>query len=149
MSSTGVCISTLLFSFRIYIKYLSFNLIFILRLFRIETQTLRQRQQHLDKTQFAHSSLFICIGFALRIYLWPSLAKVLQVLIHSPLGVTRFLHTIYSASQKPCFYFLKHIHVVVICFFVSMVQLNNETNHNLHIDQAQCCLVKYVVNKKW
>jgi hypothetical protein len=36
-SSTRVCISTLLFSFRIYIKNLSFNLVFILRLFRIET----------------------------------------------------------------------------------------------------------------
>jgi hypothetical protein len=29
--------------------------------------------------------LIICIGFALRIYLWPSLAKVLEVLIHPPL----------------------------------------------------------------
>jgi hypothetical protein len=36
--------------------------------------------------------LIICIGFALGIYLWPSLAKVLEVLIHPLLGVTRFLH---------------------------------------------------------
>jgi hypothetical protein len=36
-SSTRVCISTLIFSFLIYIKHLSFNLVFILRLFRIET----------------------------------------------------------------------------------------------------------------
>jgi hypothetical protein len=36
-SSTRVCISTLLFTFRIYIKYLSFNLVFLVRLFRIET----------------------------------------------------------------------------------------------------------------
>jgi hypothetical protein len=36
-SSTRVCISTLLFSFRIYINHLCFNLVFILRLFRIET----------------------------------------------------------------------------------------------------------------
>jgi hypothetical protein len=36
VSSTRVCISTLLFNFRIYIKHLSFNLVFILRLFRIE-----------------------------------------------------------------------------------------------------------------
>jgi hypothetical protein len=36
-SSIRVCISTLLFSFRIYIKHLSFNLVFILTLFRIET----------------------------------------------------------------------------------------------------------------
>jgi hypothetical protein len=35
--------------------------------------------------------LIICIGFALRIYLWPSLTKVLEVLIHPLLGVTRFL----------------------------------------------------------
>jgi hypothetical protein len=38
-SSTRVCISTLLFSFRIYIKHLSFNLVIILVLFRIETYT--------------------------------------------------------------------------------------------------------------
>jgi hypothetical protein len=42
-----VCISTLLFTFRIYIKYLSFNLVFLVRLFRtesfaIEIATLRQ-----------------------------------------------------------------------------------------------------------
>jgi hypothetical protein len=38
--------------------------------------------------------LIICIGFALGILLWPSLVKVLEVLIHPPLlGVTRFLHT--------------------------------------------------------
>jgi hypothetical protein len=37
MSSTRVCISTLLFSFHIYIKHLSFNIVFILILFRIET----------------------------------------------------------------------------------------------------------------
>jgi hypothetical protein len=36
-SSMRVCISTLLFSIHIYIKHLSFNLVFILRLFRIET----------------------------------------------------------------------------------------------------------------
>jgi hypothetical protein len=36
-SSTRVCISTLLFTFRIYIKHLSFNHIFLVRLFRIET----------------------------------------------------------------------------------------------------------------
>jgi hypothetical protein len=35
--STRVCISTFLFNFHIYIKHLSFNLVFILRLFRIET----------------------------------------------------------------------------------------------------------------
>jgi hypothetical protein len=39
--NTGVIhesyISTLLFTFRIYIKYLSFNLAFLVRLFRIET----------------------------------------------------------------------------------------------------------------
>jgi hypothetical protein len=29
--------------------------------------------------------LIICIGFALEIYLWPSLEKVLEVLIHPPL----------------------------------------------------------------
>jgi hypothetical protein len=29
--------------------------------------------------------LFICIGFALGIYLWPSLEKVLEVLIHPAL----------------------------------------------------------------
>jgi hypothetical protein len=28
--------------------------------------------------------LIICIGFALGIYLWPSLVKVLEVLIHPP-----------------------------------------------------------------
>jgi hypothetical protein len=40
--------------------------------------------------------LIICIGFALGIQLWPSLVKVLEVLIHPPpLGVTRFL-------QYPC-----------------------------------------------
>ena len=89
-SSTRVCISTLLFIFRIYIKHLSFNLVFILILFMIETQPLRQRQQHLDKTQFAHSSLINCICFALGIYLWPSLLKVLEVLIHPLLGVTCF-----------------------------------------------------------
>jgi hypothetical protein len=37
VSSTRVCISTWLFSFHIYIKHLSFNLVFILRLFRMET----------------------------------------------------------------------------------------------------------------
>jgi hypothetical protein len=31
-----------------------------------------------------HSSLTNCIGFALGIYLWPSLVKVLEVLIHPP-----------------------------------------------------------------
>jgi hypothetical protein len=36
-SSTRVCISTLDFTFRIYIKYLSFNLSFLVRIFRIET----------------------------------------------------------------------------------------------------------------
>jgi hypothetical protein len=36
-SSMRVCISTLLFTFRIYIKYLSFNLIFLVGSFRIET----------------------------------------------------------------------------------------------------------------
>jgi hypothetical protein len=36
-SSMKVFISTLLFSFRIYIEHLSFNLVFILRLFSIET----------------------------------------------------------------------------------------------------------------
>jgi hypothetical protein len=36
-SSTRVCISTLLLNFRIYIKYLSFNLAFLVILFRIET----------------------------------------------------------------------------------------------------------------
>jgi hypothetical protein len=36
-SSMRVCISTLLFGIRIYIKHLSFNLVFILILFRIET----------------------------------------------------------------------------------------------------------------
>ena len=35
--STRVCISTLLFTFHIYIKYLSFNLVFLVRLFKIET----------------------------------------------------------------------------------------------------------------
>jgi hypothetical protein len=28
--------------------------------------------------------LIICIGFALGIYLWPSLVKFLEVLIHPP-----------------------------------------------------------------
>jgi hypothetical protein len=32
-----VYICTLLFTFHIYIKYLSFNLVFIVRLFKIET----------------------------------------------------------------------------------------------------------------
>jgi hypothetical protein len=36
-SSMRVCISTLLFTFHVYIKYLSFNLAFLVRLFRIET----------------------------------------------------------------------------------------------------------------
>jgi hypothetical protein len=36
-SFTRVCISTLLFSFRVYIEHLSFNVVFILKLFRIET----------------------------------------------------------------------------------------------------------------
>jgi hypothetical protein len=36
-SSIRVCISTLLFTFCIYVKYLSFNLVFLVRLFRIET----------------------------------------------------------------------------------------------------------------
>jgi hypothetical protein len=36
-SSKRVCISTLLFTFRIYIKHLSFNLVFIIRLFTMET----------------------------------------------------------------------------------------------------------------
>jgi hypothetical protein len=36
-SSMRVCMSTLLFTFHIYIKYLSFNLAFLVRLFRIET----------------------------------------------------------------------------------------------------------------
>jgi hypothetical protein len=36
-SSMSVCFSTLLFSFHIYIKYLSFNLVFIPILFRIGT----------------------------------------------------------------------------------------------------------------
>jgi hypothetical protein len=35
--------------------------------------------------------LNICIGFALGIYLWSSLVKALEVLIHPLLGVTRFL----------------------------------------------------------
>jgi hypothetical protein len=35
-SSTRVCISTLLFTFRIYIKYLSFSITFLVRQFRIE-----------------------------------------------------------------------------------------------------------------
>jgi hypothetical protein len=38
--------------------------------------------------------LIICIGFALRIYLCPSLAKVLEVLIHPLLGVTYFLQVV-------------------------------------------------------
>jgi hypothetical protein len=39
--------------------------------------------------------LIICIGFALGIYLCPSLEKVLEVLIHpSLLGVTRFLQSL-------------------------------------------------------
>jgi hypothetical protein len=37
MSYTRVFISTLLFVFLIYFKYLSFSLVFIVRLFRIET----------------------------------------------------------------------------------------------------------------
>jgi hypothetical protein len=36
-SYTRVCISTLLFTFRIYIKYLSFNFSSLVRIFRIET----------------------------------------------------------------------------------------------------------------
>jgi hypothetical protein len=36
-SSTRVYISTLLFNFHIYIKHLSFNLVFIVILFRIGT----------------------------------------------------------------------------------------------------------------
>jgi hypothetical protein len=36
VSSKRVRISTLLFSFHIYIRHLSFNLVFIIRLFRIE-----------------------------------------------------------------------------------------------------------------
>jgi hypothetical protein len=36
-SSTRVCISTSLFSFRIYIMHFSFNLVFILIFLRIET----------------------------------------------------------------------------------------------------------------
>jgi hypothetical protein len=35
-SSTRACISTLLFTFCIYIKYLTFNLSFLVRLFRLE-----------------------------------------------------------------------------------------------------------------
>jgi hypothetical protein len=35
-SSTRVCISTLLFTFHIYVKHLSFNLVFILILCRLE-----------------------------------------------------------------------------------------------------------------
>jgi hypothetical protein len=35
-SSTRVRVSTLLFSFRIYIKYLSFNLVFLVSLFRLK-----------------------------------------------------------------------------------------------------------------
>jgi hypothetical protein len=35
--------------------------------------------------------LIICIGFALGIYLWPGLVKVLEVLIHPLLDVTCFL----------------------------------------------------------
>jgi hypothetical protein len=35
-SSTRVCISTSLFTFRIYIKYLSFNLVLLVRLFRLK-----------------------------------------------------------------------------------------------------------------
>jgi hypothetical protein len=37
--------------------------------------------------------LINCIGFALGIYLWPTLVKVLEVLIHPLLGVTCFLQT--------------------------------------------------------
>jgi hypothetical protein len=79
-SSTRVCISTLLFSFCIYIKHLSFNLLCLLILFRnldiaVEIATIRQNLV---------SSLINCIGFALGIYLWPSLEKVLEVLIHPP-----------------------------------------------------------------
>jgi hypothetical protein len=37
VSSNRVCISNLLFVFRIYIKYLGFNLVFLARLVRIET----------------------------------------------------------------------------------------------------------------
>jgi hypothetical protein len=49
VSSTRVCISTLLFSFRIYIEYLSFNLVSLVRLFRlklaiaVEIATLRDK----------------------------------------------------------------------------------------------------------
>jgi hypothetical protein len=40
----------------------------------------------------------MCIGFALEIYVWPSLVKVLEVLIHPLLGVTRFLQYIYKEN---------------------------------------------------
>jgi hypothetical protein len=39
-----------------------------------------------------------CIGFALEIYLWPSLEKVLEVLIHPVLGVTYFLQLVSEPS---------------------------------------------------
>jgi hypothetical protein len=45
------------------------------------------------------------MGFALGIYLWPSLVKVLEVLIHPPLlGVTCFLQVV----SEPGLAHLKH-----------------------------------------
>jgi hypothetical protein len=38
-SSTRVCISTSHFNFRIYIKYLSFNLVLLVRLFRLKLES--------------------------------------------------------------------------------------------------------------
>jgi hypothetical protein len=56
MSSTRVCISTMLFSFRIYIKYLSFNLVFLVRLFRLNLR-LRGR----DSNTYTKPSLHILV----------------------------------------------------------------------------------------
>jgi hypothetical protein len=53
--------------------------------------------------------LIICIGFALGIYLWPSLIKVLKVLIHLLLGVTCFLHALNTANMEVIFDILLHI----------------------------------------
>jgi hypothetical protein len=52
-SSTRVCISTLLFSFRIYIKYSSFNLVFLVRLFRLKL-SLRGRDNNTETKPSLH-----------------------------------------------------------------------------------------------
>jgi hypothetical protein len=66
-SSTRVCNSTFLFTLLIYIKYLSFNLVSVVNLFRLKLRLCGRDSNTYTKPSLHLLELFICIGFALGI----------------------------------------------------------------------------------